>query len=597
MKARTLVQAFALLFLASACNTPGICKVGKTGAETSDCPTPHTFCYGGEKPQEGSKGICVYGELSPEGKPVAKITTWRLLLHHKTEVAPSKWDKRDVANGASVQNPHAPWVGMAEARVEVEVVGASLHENLKVWTGHGVPASCSPPAERKPQGETWTCSFKEGWAASLVATETVEVKAQVGEAEAREREYRVLCSRDLGLRTNPPNLPLVSLPLAMSGKHLLLGTHVGDTPEIPEANDSLYVFDTDTCALHGKGLHTGTLQGPMVVLGNTGRVAVALNNGPPGKEGQRLSLVNVSWAEPGFVGAEDCSQEVGNQVVFEHGLSLLSLSDTSRSVPWRLMAPANHPEFNRTRVVAYTPDSILASGRCVYSNPIEYPLQIPLSQLADGGVVGVYSSPSKTFYQPWRFNETGWREFAYKGIDLTGEVPLWDPVFPLALMEDTFWVPGSSPAAVDSQGRTYYTVRPPDENDFHLRLQSDNIFDGVSSSPFDGAPVGSPLLGEPLVGREPQVYLVTITGKVLAYGTELGEPLWVHNLGIDIAPTAQPVLSGDTLWVVGARGEIRGIRVSSDGLNRTAYWPKTFRDNCNTSSRLSNPTDMPSCFQ
>jgi len=490
-----------------------------------------------------------------------------------------------------LENANAPWVGMAEARVKVEVVGASLNENLKVWAGHE-HATCRPPAERKLQGEEWTCTFREGWAES--AAETVKVWAQMGKAEVREREYRVLCSHNLDGLANDA----VTQPLAMSGKRLLFGTSAGDMPSAPEANNSLYVFDTDTCKLVGS-LHTGTLQGPMVVLGDSGRVAVAINNGPAGREGQRLSLVHVSVAKPSFIDLEDCRQETGSRAVFDQGLSLLSILDTSKAVPWRLVAPANHPEPNRTRLVAYTPmPSVNQSEHCVdalsaSSSFILNAFQAPVSQFANGEVIGVYRTSSETHYQSGTFDGTRWTIYPYVPEELVPRV------VPLALMVEAFWeaVGLVSPAAIDSKGRVYYAELPTDNKDYgHLRRKIDDIDEGVSSPPFEGAPVGSPILGEPLPWREPQVYLVTTTGQVLAYGTELGWPLWVHDLGINIASTAQPVLSGDTLWVVGASGEIRGIRVSSDGLNRKAHWPKTFRDNCNTSSRLSTPDTLPSCF-
>gem|GEM_PF-2657778 len=606
MKAQTFGQAFALLFLVSACDVTGICKVGKTGSEASDCPFPHTFCYGGEKPQEGAKGICVYGELSSEGKQVAKITTWKLALPNQTEVAPSKWDKRDAEAKASQGNAYAPWVGMAEARVEVEVVGASLNENLKVWTGHGVHATCRPPAERKPQGEVWTCTFREGWAASESATETVEVKAQVGKAEVRERTYRVLCSHNLDGLVGDPVRP----PLAMSGKRLLFGSStppeipMGAPPEIPEANNSLYVFDTDACALVGK-LHTGTLQGPMTVLGDTGQVAVALgNHGPVGRAEQRLSLVNVSGKTPNFVYDDSKRDCVENSFVFNQGLSLMSIENDSTNTPWRLVAPTNHPTCNKSLLAVYTPEA--KSDNCTWYQLIPNCFWTPMAQDDNQAVVGIYDSDGRAFLSGWVFMEK-WISLgsgsALNSIEKASPPAISENT--QAIAESNFWVKDlsvESSAAVDSKGWVYFAKKQNNSNGYQLQLESPLLgthnrgSPEKNSTPFDGNPVGSPILGEPLSGREPQVYLVTDTGKVLAYGTELGEPLWVHNLGIRIASTAQPVLSGNTLWVVGARGEIRGIRVSSNGLNRKAHWPKTFRDNCNTSSRLSTPDTLPSCF-
>jgi hypothetical protein len=106
-----------------------------------------------------------------------------------------------------------------------------------------------------------------------------------------------------------------------------------------------------------------------------------------------------------------------------------------------------------------------------------------------------------------------------------------------------------------------------------------------------GPSVGSPLLGHPGGTSQDsaspaEVYVVTTTGTVQAFDTTTAtlEPRWVQNLGIRISPTAQPVLVGSTLWVVSSSGEVRGVQVNSNGLSRSAQWPKAFRDNCNSSS-------------
>jgi len=582
MRIKTFALLVAWLFLACACEMPGKCTPGN---DAIDCPQPGAFCYGG-KQAEAKTGVCVYGELSSAGKPAAKITTWKLVLHNQTEVAPLLWEKKDEAGAAGWEKTN---VGMAEATVEVEVVGLEAGKALRVWTGHGVAAVCTPPAERKLAGERWTCSFKEGWAASSHAAETVEVRAQAGEADARVRSYRVLCSHNLTGLANTS----VTQPLAMSAKRLLFGTSLGET----EADSSLYVFDTAACTLVGS-LHTGTVQGPMVALGDTGRVAVAIgSHGPPGREGQRLSLVDVS-AKPDFVHA---NRDCGGNFVFDQGLSLLDMADASTGTPWRLMAPANRPVWDDARLAVYTPDA--ESNHCDWYEWTSYCFRAPMSRDTNKAVVGVcetQGSPSETFIQGRVFDATkGIWEFgpaAMLGFSLK-------EVSPLAVVEKNFWVKDlsfESPVAVDSQGRVYFAIKPGGSDGYHLRLEvplSENKghFE-ANSVPFDGAPVGSPILGEPMAGGEGKVYLVTTTGRVLAYGAELGEPLWTHNLGIHISPTAQPVLSGDTLWVVGAQGEIRGIRVGGHGLNRMAQWPKAFRDNCNTSSRLSTPTNLQSCF-
>ncbi|MCL2627038.1 MAG: hypothetical protein FWD46_09560, partial [Cystobacterineae bacterium] len=41
---------------------------------------------------------------------------------------------------------------------------------------------------------------------------------------------------------------------------------------------------------------------------------------------------------------------------------------------------------------------------------------------------------------------------------------------------------------------------------------------------------------------------------------------------------------GHTLWLVGTRGEVAAVRVNSNGLHRTAQWPKHLHDNCNSAN-------------
>jgi len=586
VNAQKLGPSVVLLLAALACDMEGICTIDDDKSCQSNADL---ICYSGKKPKTGAKGVCVYGEFSPAGKPVAKIKAWKLVLPNGKEVAPLKKSEE------SPENADAGWVGMAEARVEVEVVGASPNEDLSVWTSHGLHAQCRPPAERKLAGEVWTCTLPEGWAASSKA-DTLQVHAQAREAKLKTHTYRVLCS-------HPPPEGLVGEPvkppLAISGKRLLFGSSTGNTPKtpatnmenMPAANNSLHVFDTDACALVGS-LHTGTLQGPMVVLGDTGRVAVALgNHGPPGREGQRLSLVEVSGATPNFV---DSGRDCEGDGFFDKGLSLMSVANASTGAPWRLVAPANHSVCNKSRVAVYTPEA--KPHTCDFHSLTTHCFQTPISQDDNTAVLGIYAGSMGAVLQGWIFEETAWKPGPPESLDIGIE-----NVSPVAVFGGNFWVRNlsfESPVAVDDKGWGYFAVKPSGSDRYHLQLESplpgsrNKGRVEANSPPFEGGPVGSPLLGEG--GR---VYVVTTTGSVLAYGTELGEPLWTYNLGIGVVEsTAQPVLSDNTLWVVGARGEVRGIRVNSNGLSRKAHWPKTFRDNCNTSSRLSNENTLPSCF-
>jgi hypothetical protein len=234
--------------------------------------------------------------------------------------------------------------------------------------------------------------------------------------------------------------------------------------------------------------------------------------------------------------------------------------------------------------------------------------RVPTAQADDGEVLGGHQASegnwSKWLIQErWTYKRAG--SFSNEGIwtlisrGFLTVLPAW-----LAIADDDVWsrdvvFSNTNPAIIDSaekQNRVY--VVNDDSGRFLLQrfAWSGNTLE-VYSLLFDETPVGSPLLGEPLSGHPTEVYVVTINGKVRAFHAESLELLWEEPLGITVAPGAQPVLVGNTLWVVGAGGEVRGVRVGSNGLNRDAQWPKAFRDNCNTSSKLVTKDNMPSCFE
>ena len=167
----------------------------------------------------------------------------------------------------------------------------------------------------------------------------------------------------------------------------------------------------------------------------------------------------------------------------------------------------------------------------------------------------------------------------------------------------------TSPAVVDSLGHAYVVVDTTPhwpETTPHVyelrRIAPDDNHSAVRVSLPGGVagPVGSPILGQPLGESPAEIYVVTTQGTVLAFSVTM-ELLWTLELGMPVSATAQPVLTGNVLWIVGTRGEVRALRVGSNGLNRQAPWPKAFRDNCNTSSRQSTPDSaspfaLPNCF-
>ena len=189
----------------------------------------------------------------------------------------------------------------------------------------------------------------------------------------------------------------------------------------------------------------------------------------------------------------------------------------------------------------------------------------------------------------------------------------------------------TSPAAVDSEGRAYVVVQTSAQS-HELQRFAYNAAQGEArecvvgdnspckswqhcmgmgsqaagtpglcqgapearTSSFVGEPVGSPILGQPLGDKPAEVYVLTTTGTLLVFNADTLALLLEKALDIQVLPSAQPVLMGHVLWAVGSGGEVRGLQVNSDGLNRNAWWPKAFRDNCNTSNLLSGV--LPNCF-
>ena len=164
-----------------------------------------------------------------------------------------------------------------------------------------------------------------------------------------------------------------------------------------------------------------------------------------------------------------------------------------------------------------------------------------------------------------------------------------------------------SALALDAEGFAYAVVKPMD-NDYELHRYEANAKTGDShlskAKLAQTPPVGSPILGQPIAGNaaNAEVYVVTTDGTVYAFNIHTMALQWTQTLlnaneqPITIAATAQPVLNGNRLWVVSTDGELYSVVVNSDGLNKTAQWPTLHRDNCNSNSRHSTPSNLPSCF-
>jgi len=153
-------------------------------------------------------------------------------------------------------------------------------------------------------------------------------------------------------------------------------------------------------------------------------------------------------------------------------------------------------------------------------------------------------------------------------------------------------------AAVDRDGKAY-VVRINDKNFYELQrfAHGGGAAEHKATFPKKVAPVGSPILAKGREGSLPEVYVVDTEGNVYAFSSADLLLLWSLPLGIKINEKAQPLLVGDTLWVVGTRGQVRGVRVNASGLDREAHWPKHLKDNCNSSNvHSSAQTGLPGCF-
>ena len=411
----------------------------------------------------------------------------------------------------------------------------------------------------------------------------------------------------------------VSAPLAFSKGRLVFG-----------AGDGLYFLDTQTCAAPVR-LQTGAVQGPMVVLGND--IALAL-----GREG----LAVVSEAMQGAP-VMHCLPGNGSHAgaVFDKGLSVAGIGNGVSHSHWRLAAPANAYAQDKAVLLAYTP-SEEGLRRCVGTTVLDATVALTPAQNSDASVFALHGTALSTWKLPqsnpwneeaWSVGDTGIKG-TLAGIALDNTIPslwlsasapvtggqtsapvvfqLWGvdeaaPIEPDLENTRTF---GISPAAIDSQGNAYVVVSINGLAGFsgYDLLRLDAVGDVKARHRLaagTGNVAGSPILGKPVSGGQAEVYVVSAgtsanqSGKVIAFAANASTgdaPLWTVELGFPVSKTAQPVLAGNTLWVVGTGGQVRGIRVNSNGLSDTAQWPKAFRDNCNTSSKLVTPTNYSGCF-
>ena len=444
-----------------------------------------------------------------------------------------------------------------------------------------LPEGGNPPGEEgKSPGEEAKPPEKEGESPD---------EEEVDEVVAK----RLACSAQTeGLLANA-----VTQPLVRAGKHLVFASSVGEgaTPE----NNSLYFFDTAACALHSR-VYVGTLTGPMVALGGSGRIAIAVGTGKP-PEQQDVSHLYLA----------DAKARLENTVsptidgTYEHGLSLLGIGNADGTDEAWFFAASKYArnwmtgEYNSC-LTAYFPNKDKPMERLRDSSPQSRRFRAPLSHIAsspDAWTVLTHAgAASSAFVQSyWDFGlSAGWSSAA---SSLRQGYLFWMAIAGEEAWENAFLSQESSPAVIDEQRRAYAVDTTAAGNAWRLQRFEWGVDTAQAWSPlFDEAPVGTPLLGEPLPHGAAEVYVVTEKGTVLAFNAESLALLWKAPLRMEVSRKAQPLLAEGNLWVVGMQGQVRALRIESTGLSHKAHWPKAFGDNCNTSSKLVRPSNMPSCF-
>jgi|GEM_PF-2488503 len=505
--------------------------------------------------------------------------------------------------------------------IEASLEGSALTLDLK-WTAE--EAEEDPPVLRQCYNtqlppdidveDTLLVNFN-----ALAADKARNISSQNG---ALQLEFTRL-NTELNIGAVTGFAQTTDLPLAWTNGHVVIGTNTSS------GEGYVYLYNPDTGVLSASE-NVGTVTG-FSALGDSGRVAISTL--------QRISMVGLDGKIVDTSGNTDCLPNSVNSG-FHYGLTLMSAGNSDGTGPWRFAAQSKGPATSDNRLVSYAPyESDGSSNPCVSSNA--WPNRAPFSSLAGRSAtefigaarqLGVHPQPHVGYI--WTWTGSAWtgpipqKNYNLDSLGVKGIVPeekyLWETHQDTVDVSRTSRMPDSetgtlimqvsvvtsSVPVLDATGNAYIMVRPaitaphnPQRN-YELRLYPPGTIGHTEvekktvvpqSTDF---PVGSPLLGEPVSGNaaDTEVYVVMTNAMVYAFNAITMEFLWQHDLGINVAPTAQPLLKGNRLWVIGTNGEVRSLTVNSDGLNRTAKWPRLHRDNCNTNSLASEPSILPSCF-
>jgi hypothetical protein len=369
--------------------------------------------------------------------------------------------------------------------------------------------------------------------------------------------------------------------------------------------------------------NVGSITG-LVSLGDSGRVAIAAH--------EHVFVMDSGGNIVDSIQLSSCLESAGISGVNArplHGLSLFSIVNDKGIGSWRFVLPAIDTVGFNHRLLAYLPSATNGGvpSNCSVTSAYVFEPVAPLVVTPTSRVLSLRILNSNASVGIWNWTETDSKWDNSEGA-LDGFFASASSAMGVAGCDNRFWatvkyVTTKNLLRSNPEGETHFLVSVSDVgavaldaahgayvvvqsavngNPYQLRRYLDS---GAYEAPdklveiemeTKVPPVGSPILGEPIGNSPAEVYVVMTDGSVHAFEAESFKPLWTRRLGINIAPTAQPLLHGNRLWVIGTQGELRGVAVNSNGLSKEAEWPTMHRDNCNSSSHISTAETLPSCF-
>jgi len=440
---------------------------------------------------------------------------------------------------------------------------------------------------------------------------------------------------DLLVTWKDTGLSGTTLPLAWTGGRLVIGTSAGNTGQV-------HFFNPSGGALSSSA-DVGALTG-LATVGNSGRVVFT-------------NMHRISGMDLASTLGNACARSDGiltHNASFPYGPTLLSVGNDDGTGNWRFAVPVVDTQgfaWNDHRLLAYLPSAADLANRCVQTTEFQWGPAAPLAWLPGVStaqpqlvvlqrqIAGERDDHHLGSVRIWDNTASAWtanvstREFELVFTRVIGMAVDKDNVWIAAQSNDVSRlhrgprlggiqgfqtsVTFCSPPALGTDGSAYVVVQPaPDceppvvcpNKDYEIHRYRPDMSGGYNHFPLIGtlsqqafAAVGSPLLGQPVGSNPAEVYVVTTGGTVHAFRADTLAPLWVvrllnsANQPIRVHPTAQPVLNGNRLWVMGTQGELRSVLVNSNGLSRSARWPKMHRDNCNSNSHLTTSASV-NCF-